>query len=122
MSANAIWTIRDRNGNVTTVPDDPEARFHVPERLPTYRSLNCIHSGNPPMETRLRAASLEDSCCHLDTTPPSRALMDAIHSTGAVNASQAQELREFIASLDGETYLIDETLLLLEAAGHVEPD
>ena len=33
MSANAIWTIRDRNGTVTTVPDDPEAR------PPTYRSI-----------------------------------------------------------------------------------
>ena len=74
------------------------------------------------METRLRAASLEDSCRHMDTTPPSRELLDAIHSTGAVTAGQAQELREFTASLDGETYLINETLLLLEAAGHVEPE
>ena len=120
MTDKAIWTIKDRDCNVTTVPNDPEARPHMPEHLPTYRRLHCIHSDNPPMETRLRAASLEDSCRHMDTTPPTEALMDAIHRYGTVTDQQADQLREFIASLDGNTYLIHETMLLLEAARHVE--
>ena len=122
MTENGIWIIKDRKGNVTTVTNDSEARIHIPEKLPTYQRLNCIHSGNPPMEIRLRAASLEDSCSHMDTTPPSTELLDTIHSTGAVTTVQAHQLREFITSLDDKTYLVDETLLLLEAAGHAEPD
>ena len=114
-----VWTIRDRQGNITTVPGDPNARIHVPEDLPTYRRLNCIHTGDPPMETRLRAASLEDSCTQYGVNPPSADLMDQIHQNGAVDGQQAMELQQFIRSLNGHTYLVDETLLLLEAAGHV---
>ena len=117
-----IWTIRDRQGNVATVPGDPDARIHIPTDLPTYRRLNCIHTGDPPMETRLRAASLEDSCAQVGASPPRADLMDDIHRTGTVTDQQAEALQEFIRSLDGQTYLVDETLLLLEAAGHVQED
>ena len=74
------------------------------------------------METRLRAASLEDSCAQCGVSPPHADLMDEIHRTGAVTDQQAEALQEFIGSLDGHTYLVDETLLLPEAAGHVQED
>ena len=119
MSTLAFWTIKDRKGNITTKPADPDARIHIPQDMPTYSRLNCIHTGDPPMETRLRASSLEDSCRNMNVDPPNQDLMDAIHSSGHVNQQQAQQLRDFMRRVAGDTYLVDETLLLLEAAGHV---
>lgn len=114
----AVWTIRDRDGNVTTRPADPEALISIPQHLPTYRRLSVLHTGEPDMETRLRAASLEDSCAQLGTPPPCRALMDEIHQTGRVSDQQANSLRKYLQTLDDDQYLADETRLLLEAAGH----
>ena len=68
----------------------------------------------------MRAASLEDSCRHMKAAPPRGALLDAIHDTGVISGEQAAELREYITGLADNQYLVDETLLLLEAAGHVE--
>ena len=56
----------------------------------------------------------------MNVDPPDQDLMDAIHSSGQVDQHQAQQLRDFMRPIAGETYLIDETLLLLEAAGHVQ--
>lgn len=115
----AMWTIKERDGTVRTVPAKPEERPYLPDDLPTYRRYNCIHSGNPEMEVRLRAASLEDSCAQMRQNPPRRALLDAIHASGTINEEQARELRDF-AEMDGlDNYLVVETLLLLEAGGHV---
>lgn len=122
MSEKGVWCIRERNGEVTTRPVDPEAVVHVPQNLPTYRRLNCIHSGDPLMETRLRAASLGDACAHMNETAPCRKLMDDIHRTGEVSAQQAEALRQYAARPNLSAYLQEETMLLLEAGGHVEAD
>ena len=58
----------------------------------------------------------------MNIAPPSTEPMDTIHSTGTVTPVHAHQLREFIVSLDDKTYLINETLLLLEATGHAKPD
>ena len=118
----STWIIRESDGRTRTVPGLPDEKPHVPEDLPTYRKLNCIHSGNPRMEVRLRAASLQDSCRHMNANQPRRAMMYAIHLTGRVNEDQARELRDFIQRDGQREYLINETLLLLEAGGHVKED
>lgn len=118
----SIWKIRERDGSVRTVPGKPEDRPYLPDDLPTYKRYSCIHSGNPEMEVRLRAASLEDSCAHMVVNPPRRATLDEIHTTGAINEEQARELRDFAANDGLDHYLVVETLLLLEAGGHVATD
>ena len=48
------------------------------------------------METRLRAASLEDSCSHLGAPAPRHEVLDEIHRTGRRNGAQAVELRKYM--------------------------
>ena len=108
MSANSYWIAQDTQGNVTTKPSDPSAQMRVPTELPTYNRLNCIHSGEPEMETRLRAASLEDSCWIMGATPPDATLMDRIHRTSRVNTDDAQAVRAFVDRHVDNPYLQDE--------------
>ena len=74
------------------------------------------------MESRLRAANLENSCKSVGTTPTSTALLDTIQSIGAMTAAQASQLRKSIARLDGDTYLINETIRLPEQARRAQED
>ena len=96
-------------------------RPYMPKDLPTYQRLQSLHMGDPEMEVRMRAASLEDSCFHLDTeNPPAKTLTGRIFRTGTVSQEQAEELRVYVRSLnEDDQYLRDEVLLLLEAGGHL---
>ena len=102
-NAATMWTIKDRQGNVSQVMDTSGARPHVPDDLPTYRRLNCLHSGNPAMEVRMRAASLEESCSLMRVEDPGRDLLDRIHNTGAVDEEEAERLRNYAAAMSVET-------------------
>ena len=97
-------------------------RPHIPEdpRKPTYQRLRAVHEGTPAMEVRKRAASLDESCQLMETNHPAPPeLISRTFRTGQVTTTQAQELREYIHSLpQGQEYLRDEALLLLEAGGH----
>ena len=104
---------------VTPITKDSPLPY-MPEDLPTYRRLHCIHLGDPVMEVQMRAASVEDSCMHLETENPPSLLTGAIFRTGSVSDEQAEELRQYTRSLDeDDEYLRDELLLLLEAGGHL---